>query len=81
MTFNVRLLNMRVWHRHSVLLCQWFAPTTLVVSFEKEGPGRFTDDEIEEMVQKDAKGKVVALHLPQKMVLIANHQVCSREGG
>lgn len=59
-----------------VLMCQWFAPTTLVISFETEGPGRFTEDEIDHIIERDEKGRVVALQLPQKMVLVANHQVC-----
>jgi len=58
-----------------VLMSQWFAPTKLVVSFEREGMGRFTDEEIERLVVKDPRGKVVSLNLAQKSVLIANHQV------
>lgn len=58
-------------------MSQWFAPTKLVVSFEIEGQGRFTNEEIEKLVEKDASGRVLALHLPQKAVMIANHQVDS----
>ncbi|CAL1696139.1 unnamed protein product [Somion occarium] len=58
-----------------VLMSQWFAPTKLVVSFEIEGQGRFTNEEIEKLVEKDASGRVLALHLPQKAVMIANHQI------
>ncbi|PSR85826.1 hypothetical protein PHLCEN_2v5302 [Hermanssonia centrifuga] len=54
---------------------QIFAPTTLVVSFEREGLGRFSEKEIKEIVERDEAGKVVALRLPQKAVMIANHQV------
>ncbi|KAI0785985.1 acyltransferase-domain-containing protein [Abortiporus biennis] len=58
-----------------VLMSQWFAPTNLVVSFETEGPGRFTEEEIQQLVVKDAAGRVVSLNLPRKAVMIANHQV------
>ncbi|KAI0639245.1 acyltransferase-domain-containing protein [Trametes polyzona] len=58
-----------------VLLCQWFAPTKLVLSFETKGPGKFTPEEIETLVERDGNGRVVSLNLPQKAVLIANHQV------
>jgi hypothetical protein len=58
-----------------VLVTQLFGPTTMVISFEKEGPGRFTPDELERVVVRDKTGKVIALNLPQKAVLIANHQV------
>ncbi|PCH33504.1 acyltransferase-domain-containing protein [Wolfiporia cocos MD-104 SS10] len=58
-----------------VLMCQWFAPTKLVVSFETEGQGRFTDEQLESLVERDGEGRVVGLRLPQRAVLIANHQV------
>ncbi|KAL1952116.1 hypothetical protein VTO73DRAFT_1265 [Trametes versicolor] len=58
-----------------VLMSQWFAPTKLVLSFETEGKGRFTPEEIETLVQRDQHGTIVGLNLPQKTVLIANHQV------
>ena len=59
----------------TVLMCQWFAPTKFVITFERDGLGRFTEKEIEELVVRDEKGKIVQLKLPQKTVLIANHQV------
>jgi len=58
-----------------VLMSQWFAPTKLVVSFEREGQGKFTDEQIEEIIERNEDGRVVGLHLPQRTVLIANHQV------
>ncbi|OCH96558.1 hypothetical protein OBBRIDRAFT_787114 [Obba rivulosa] len=58
-----------------VLVTQWFAPTTLVISFEKHGPGRFTEEELNHLVERDGNGRVATIHLPQKAVLIANHQV------
>ncbi|KAJ7102195.1 acyltransferase-domain-containing protein [Mycena belliarum] len=58
-----------------ILMCQWFAPTSLVISFEREGKGRFTPEQIERIVRKDQDGRVVSLDLPSKFVLIANHQV------
>jgi len=56
-------------------MCQWFSPTKLVISFETEGKGRFTTEQIEKIVVKDENGKVVSLDLPTKFILIANHQV------
>lgn len=61
----------------SVLMSQWFAPTKLVVTFETQGMGRFTPEEIDLCLIKDNDGNPVALNLPTKFVLIANHQVCS----
>ena len=61
--------------RNVVLASQWFAPTNLVLSFETEGQGKFTPEEIDGLVERDRNGRVVSLNLPQKSVLIANHQV------
>ncbi|KAJ7492889.1 acyltransferase-domain-containing protein [Mycena latifolia] len=58
-----------------ILMCQWFAPTKLVISFEREGKGSFTPEQIEQIVIKDENGQVVYLDLPTKFILIANHQV------
>ncbi|KAI0082188.1 acyltransferase-domain-containing protein [Panus rudis PR-1116 ss-1] len=58
-----------------ILMCQWFAPTKLLISFEREGLGSFSSEEIEQLVVRDKSGKVAALRLPQKSVLIANHQI------
>ncbi|KAH9835707.1 acyltransferase-domain-containing protein [Rhodofomes roseus] len=58
-----------------VLMSQWFAPTKLVVTFEREGQGRFTKEQIELLVERNATGRVVGLRLPQRAVMIANHQV------
>lgn len=57
-------------------MCQWFAPTTLQITFEREGLGKFADDEIEQIAVKDDHGNIISLNLPTKFVLIANHQVC-----
>jgi len=59
-----------------VMTCSWFAPTNLVITFETKGPGKFTQEELEQLVEKDSKGKI-SLNLPTKSVLIANHQVKS----
>ncbi|CCM00886.1 uncharacterized protein FIBRA_02932 [Fibroporia radiculosa] len=58
-----------------VLMSQLFAPTKLMITFEKEGQGRLTDEEIDALVERGKGGRVVGLHLPQRAVLIANHQV------
>ena len=63
--------------RSIALMSQVFAPTSLRVTFESEGPGAFTREQVEEMVVKDANGAVTELRLPNKMVIVANHQVCT----
>jgi hypothetical protein len=60
---------------HLVLMCQWFAPTKLHITFERDGLGQFTKEDMENVVVRDHKGEVVSLNLPTKFVLIANHQV------
>ena len=56
-------------------MCQWFAPTKLVITFERKGKGAFREDEIEHIAVRNKKGEVVSLKLPEKFVYIANHQV------
>ncbi|KAL4267625.1 Phospholipid/glycerol acyltransferase domain-containing protein [Pleurotus pulmonarius] len=58
-----------------ILACQWFAPTTLRITFEEQGQGRLTESEIDQIVARDESGKVIGLKLPKKSVLIANHQM------
>lgn len=65
------------WTPAVVLMCQWFAPTKLIVSFERDGIGKFSDEDLERYVLKNTKGEVVGLDFPTKFVLIANHQVCN----
>lgn len=60
-----------------VLMCQWFAPSRLVITLERDGPGAFSMEEIGEMVIGGSDGRVLGLKLPLKSVLIANHQVCT----
>ncbi|KAI6158758.1 hypothetical protein EDD17DRAFT_1779270 [Pisolithus thermaeus] len=50
----------------SYLMNQWFAPYI---------SGKFTLEEIQQIVRRDASGKVIALNLPPKLVIISNHQV------
>jgi len=57
-----------------VMMCSWFAPTNLVITFETQGLGKFAPEEVEKLVVKDSRGNV-SLNLPTKSVLIANHQV------
>ncbi|KAG9314536.1 acyltransferase-domain-containing protein [Chiua virens] len=59
------------------LMIQWFAPTKLSITFETEGQGKFTEEEIRSIVERDASGKVTALHLPSRCIIISNHQVYS----
>jgi hypothetical protein len=58
-----------------VLITQWCGPSKLVLTFEDEGQGRFSPKEIENMAVRDKRGNVVRLNLPQKAVVISNHQV------
>lgn len=58
-----------------VLATQLFAPTSLVVSFERNGPGAFSREELDQLVVRDESGRVTALQLPPKTVWVANHQV------
>lgn len=57
-----------------ILMCQWFAPTKLIVSFETTGKGCFTLEDIGRIVVKDKRGDV-SLNLPTKFVMVANHQI------
>ena len=65
-------------HLPIVLMCQWFAPTKLRITFETQGLGSFTPEQINSYIIRDADGKVIALDLPTKFILIANHQVNMR---
>ncbi|KAF9036424.1 hypothetical protein BDZ89DRAFT_1011267 [Hymenopellis radicata] len=58
-----------------ILICQWFSPTSLSVTFETEGKGRFSQEDIENIVVRNERGGVVSLNLPTKFVMIANHQI------
>jgi hypothetical protein len=55
-------------------MTQWCGPSKLVLTFEDEGFGKFSQKEIDNMVVKDWKGTVVGLNLPKKAVVISNHQ-------
>ena len=56
-------------------MCQWFAPSRLVITLERDGPGAFSMEEIREIAIRGRDGRVTGLKLPLKSVLIANHQV------
>ena len=61
-------------------MTQVFAPTTFRITFETEGAGKFTPEEVENIVIRDKKThEVIGIDLPDKMVFIANHQVCHYE--
>ncbi|QRV83363.1 acyltransferase [Ceratobasidium sp. AG-Ba] len=51
-----------------VLMCQWFAPTSLVITCEG-GNG------IEDVVVRDETGRVTELRLPPQVVMMPNHQI------
>lgn len=52
----------------AVLVSQWFAPTKFVVTVER------TEGQCD-IFEKDAAGNVIDLTLPDKLVIMANHQV------
>ncbi|KAG6911811.1 hypothetical protein DXG01_000058 [Tephrocybe rancida] len=56
-------------------MCQWFAPTKLSITFETEGKGRFSAEDIEAVIVRNDAGDVVSLNLPTKFVMISNHQI------
>ncbi|THU94849.1 hypothetical protein K435DRAFT_151938 [Dendrothele bispora CBS 962.96] len=58
-----------------ILMCQLFSPTKFLITFETEGKGAFTKEDIDRIVVRDKKGNVVSLDLPTKFVCISNHQV------
>lgn len=62
-------------HDFIVLMSQLCGPSKFIVTFEDEGQGRFTQKEIDNMVIRDKKGTILYLNLPQKSVVISNHQV------
>lgn len=51
-----------------VLMSQWFAPTKLVITYEGSEP-------VEDVLERDADGNVTRIHLPEKLIIMANHQV------
>ena len=56
-------------------MCQLFAPTSIRLTFETEGKGKWSQDMIEQVAERDESGNIVSLKLPDKVVLTANHQV------
>ncbi|KAI0274899.1 acyltransferase-domain-containing protein [Gloeopeniophorella convolvens] len=58
-----------------ILMSQWFGPTRLLITFERDGPGALSPDEIDAIAVRGKDGRIQRLNLPQKSVLIANHQV------
>lgn len=51
-----------------VLVTQWFAPTKFVITFE--GTEKQSD-----VFETDAQGNVLSIKLPDKVVIMGNHQV------
>ena len=56
-------------------MCQWFAPTKLKITFETEGKGKFTAEDLQTAIVRDTAGGFLYLNLPTKFVLVSNHQV------
>jgi len=59
----------------TVLITQLFAPTSFHVTFETDGMGALSLDDIVFMAKKDSDGNLVGLNLPRKFVFTSNHQV------
>jgi hypothetical protein len=56
-------------------MCQWFAPTKLMITFETEGKGKVTEEDLQDIAVRNQAGEVEYLKLPTKFVLVSNHQV------
>ncbi|KAF8746213.1 hypothetical protein AX14_000016 [Amanita brunnescens Koide BX004] len=56
-------------------MCQWFAPTSIRLTFETEGKGKLSQEMIEQVAERDESGNVVSLKLPNRFILTANHQI------
>lgn len=69
-------LTFELGDARKVFITSTFAPTALRITFETEGIGKFSPEEIEQCTLRDKKtGNVVGFDLPKKMVIVANHQV------
>jgi len=59
-----------------VAIVALFGPSRLVITVQQDdGPGGV---KLEELVERDARGKVVRLRLDREAVLVSNHQVRRR---
>ena len=56
-------------------MCQWFGPSTMKITFERDGPGAFTEEMIQNIIVKDESAEIVGLNVPKNLVRTANHQV------
>jgi hypothetical protein len=73
--FLVTLFPISTHFSSLVFISQWFAPSTLLITLQHDGPGAFSQHEIDKIAIRGSDGRVLALNLPRKSVLIANHQV------
>lgn len=55
-----------------VFISQFFAPTTLRITVDKDD---LDELDLKKIVQRDERGIVVGIDLPDRMVLMSNHQV------
>lgn len=69
MTLHVVLIVELMVASRAVLMCQWFAPTKFVITTEG------MDDSV--LVKDKTTGKTIGLKLPEKLVIVSNHQVRS----
>lgn len=61
--------TMRMWSQNLIALVELFAPSEYVLTFDKScGP-------VQDILQSDDSNHITGLHLPERMIVIANHQV------
>ncbi|PHZ15791.1 uncharacterized protein RHIMIDRAFT_198584 [Rhizopus microsporus ATCC 52813] len=61
--------TMRMWSQNLIALVELFAPSEYVLTFDKScGP-------VQDILQSDDSNHITGLHLPERMIVIANHQI------
>lgn len=68
--------TMRMWSQNLVALVQYFAPSSLVLTFD-DSCFLKQDDMLGEtkVVLRDNTGRITGLSLPERTIVMANHQV------
>jgi hypothetical protein len=61
--------TMRMWSQNLVALVQWFAPASVVMTFDS------SCGELDDIVKKDSKTGDTSLLFPERIIVTANHQV------
>ncbi|PFH54662.1 hypothetical protein AMATHDRAFT_185394 [Amanita thiersii Skay4041] len=58
-----------------ILMCHWFAPTKIKVTFETKGKGSFSQEHVSRLIRTYYDCNAGFLDLPKKFILTANHQI------